>query len=108
MGLPTRKGRRSKAPAANRASMRATIPNDPRPRIPGTVSHPCRALALLKPHERLEALARFLPLLVDLARRVHGSHERVRIAVLSAWGDLAGVTGWSASMLEAVEEALRH
>ncbi len=52
---------------------------------------------------RVAAAAAFVPELVRMARKVHGSSERVKVAVLVAWSALAGVIGWSREMVDRIE-----
>lgn len=64
-------------------------------------------LKVVDEQSRLELAARHLPTLIRAAREIHG-RDRMRVvaAVLSAWGDLAGITGWTPGMIERVEKAM--
>ena len=56
---------------------------------------------------RLHETRYIVPILVRIARREHHGKTRRTIAVLAAWGDLAGITGWNEEMIDIVAEALR-
>jgi len=57
---------------------------------------------------RVQKAAKALPDLIRAAVAIHGKGRRAEVAVLSAWGDLAGVLGWTPEMVERVEEAMRR
>jgi len=82
-------------------------PGPAAPRGPETVGgHGRPGRFALDGKDRVGAVAGFVPDLVRMARQVHRGGERVKLAVVSAWGDLAGVVGWTPEMIERVEEAM--
>lgn len=49
-----------------------------------------------------------LPALIRAARTIHRRELECKFAVLSAWGDLAGVLGWTPAMVDRVEREMRR
>jgi len=98
--VPATRGR-----AANllRAPSAGSHPSPKPPAIPQKPRHSF----LLQANPRIEETRYIVPILADIARREHNGKTRRIVAVLAAWGDLAGVTGWSEEMIDIVAEALR-
>jgi len=48
-----------------------------------------------------------VPILVPIARREHRDKTRRIVAILAAWRDLVGISGWTREMVDIVAEALR-
>lgn len=56
---------------------------------------------------RLRQAEALLPEMLRLAREIHGTCEPiVKLAVLTAWGSLAGVLGWNSRMVDRVEQEM--
>ena len=97
---PAIKGRAATQP---RAPSAGSHPTPKPPAIPKKRGRP----VLLQARPWVQKTQYIVPILVPIARREHRDKTRRIVAILAAWRDLAGISGWTREMVDIVAEALR-